>query len=35
MICGMAFLERFYIVLDTGAQQISLATTSFTDAETN
>ena len=34
-ICGMAFMERFYLVLDTGGQQISLATTQFTDAETN
>lgn len=34
-ICGTAFMERFYIVLDTGSQQISLATTQFTDAATN
>jgi hypothetical protein len=34
-ICGMAFLERFYSVFDTGHRRLGLATTKFTHAETN
>ncbi|OJT15186.1 Polyporopepsin [Trametes pubescens] len=34
-INGFAFLQRFYSVYDTGNSQVGLATTSFTDAETN
>lgn len=32
---GFAFLQRFYSVYDTGNNQVGLATTPFTDAETN
>ena len=32
---GMAFLERFYSVYDTGNNQIGLATTEFTFADFN
>ena len=32
---GFAFLQRFYSVYDTGNSQVGLATTAFTDAETN
>ena len=35
MIDGFAFLQRFYSVFDTGNSQVGLATTAFTDAETN
>ncbi|EIW59132.1 acid protease [Trametes versicolor FP-101664 SS1] len=34
-INGFAFLQRFYSVYDTGNNQVGLATTPFTDAETN
>jgi hypothetical protein len=34
-VCGMAFLERFYTVFDTGNSRIGLAPTPFTNAETN
>ncbi|KAI0670888.1 acid protease [Trametes maxima] len=34
-INGFAFLQRFYSVYDTGNSQVGLATTPFTDAETN
>ena len=34
-ICGMAFMERFYVVFDTAGQQLGLANTPFTYAETN
>ncbi|TFK88713.1 acid protease [Polyporus arcularius HHB13444] len=34
-INGFAFLQRFYSVYDTGNTQVGLATTQFTDAETN
>ncbi|KAH9931674.1 acid protease [Epithele typhae] len=34
-INGFAFLQRFYSVYDTGNSQVGLATTAFTDAETN
>jgi len=34
-IDGFVFLQRFYSVFDTGNAQVGLATTSFTDAETN
>ncbi|KAK7681605.1 hypothetical protein QCA50_015338 [Cerrena zonata] len=34
-IDGFAFLQRFYSVYDTGNAQVGLATTPFTDAETN
>ena len=32
---GFVFLQRFYSVYDTGNSQVGLATTQFTDAETN
>lgn len=35
IVDGFAFLQRFYSVYDTGNSQVGLATTSFTDAETN
>ncbi|TCD70209.1 hypothetical protein EIP91_004389 [Steccherinum ochraceum] len=34
-INGFGFLQRFYSVFDTGNTQVGLATTAFTDAETN
>ena len=34
-IDGMTFLERFYYVFDIANSQVGLATTQFTDAETN
>jgi hypothetical protein len=34
-VCGMAFLERYYSVFDTEHRQLGLATTAFTNAETN
>jgi cathepsin E len=34
-ICGMAFLERFYAVFDSGNHRIGLARTPFTNATTN
>ncbi|KAI0755096.1 acid protease [Daedaleopsis nitida] len=34
-INGFGFLQRFYSVYDTGNSQVGLATTPFTDAETN
>lgn len=34
-VLGAAFLERFYSVYDTAHNQIGLATTQFTFAETN
>ena len=34
-IDGMTFLERFYYVFDSGNNQVGLATTEFTNAETN
>jgi len=34
-INGFVFLQRFYSVFDTGNTQVGLATTPFTDAETN
>jgi len=34
-INGQSFLERFYSVYDTTNQRLGLATTQFTDAETN
>ena len=34
-INGFAFLQRFYSVFDTGNAQVGLATTAFTDVETN
>ncbi|KAI0279607.1 acid protease [Russula aff. rugulosa BPL654] len=34
-LCGMAFLERFYTVFDTGKHRIGLARTPFTNATTN
>ncbi|KAF7980596.1 hypothetical protein HWV62_37360 [Athelia sp. TMB] len=34
-INGFVFLQRFYSVFDTGNKQVGLATTPFTDAETN
>ncbi|KAI0661988.1 acid protease [Cubamyces menziesii] len=34
-INGFVFLQRFYSVYDTGNSQVGLATTQFTDAETN
>ncbi|KAI0632318.1 acid protease [Trametes polyzona] len=34
-IDGFAFLQRFYSVYDTGNSQVGLATTPFTNAETN
>ncbi|KAI0786915.1 aspartic proteinase [Abortiporus biennis] len=34
-IDGLAFLERFYTVYDTAGSRFGIATTSFTDAETN
>ena len=34
-VLGMVFLERFYSVFDTTNNQIGLATTPFTFAETN
>ncbi|KAH8100001.1 acid protease [Cristinia sonorae] len=34
-IDGFGFLQRFYSVYDTGNSQVGLATTPFTDAETN
>ena len=34
-ICGMAFLERFYSVFDSGNHRIGLARTPFTNATIN
>jgi hypothetical protein len=34
-INGFSFLQRFYSVYDVTNSQVGLATTSFTDAETN
>lgn len=34
-ILGLAFLERFYAVFDTGSQTVGLANTTFTYATTN
>ncbi|PSR75643.1 hypothetical protein PHLCEN_2v8934 [Hermanssonia centrifuga] len=34
-INGQSFLERFYLVFDSGNSQVGLATTPFTDATTN
>jgi hypothetical protein len=34
-ICGMAFLERFYSVFDSGNRRVGLAVTPFTNATTN
>ena len=34
-VCGMAFLERFYSVFDTGNSRIGLAPTQFTNAKSN
>ncbi|KAI0766435.1 acid protease [Trametes elegans] len=34
-INGFAFLQRFYSVYDTGNSQVGLATTPFTDSQTN
>ena len=34
-INGMAFLQRFYSVYDSADQKVGLATTPFTDAQTN
>lgn len=34
-INGFAWLQRFYTVFDTGKAQVGIATTSFTDGETN
>jgi len=34
-INGFAFLQRFYSVFDTGDAQVGLATTSYTDVDTN
>ncbi|KAI0789828.1 acid protease [Abortiporus biennis] len=34
-INGFAFLQRFYSIYDTGNSQVGLATTPFTNAETN
>lgn len=34
-IDGFVFLQRFYSVYDSGNARVGLATTPFTDAETN
>jgi Eukaryotic aspartyl protease len=34
-VLGIAFLERFYCVLDSGNQRVGFATTQFTNATTN
>jgi len=34
-ICGMAFLERFYSVFDSGNRSVGIASTPFTNATTN
>ena len=34
-VCGMAFMERFYIIFDTAGQRLGLATTPATYSETN
>jgi cathepsin E len=34
-VLGRPFLERFYTVLDSGNSSVGIATTQFTDAETN
>jgi len=34
-ILGLPFLQRFYVVLDTGHHHVGIATTPFTDATTN
>jgi len=34
-VLGMAFLERFYTVLDTGNSRVGFATTQFTNANIN
>jgi cathepsin E len=34
-VCGMAFLERFYSVFDSGNRRVGFARTQFTNATTN